>query len=346
MQSNSLQLLLWATSDPDARAAADVVHRMTQATRRQTQLCNTSDVAQAALNDDADANLCLIYTAPEHHLACTLDAGQTLEAAAAEWRVETEALLALYRQNRARCHVFETHHLQRFSKTALSRLGLPSDPGIEIPGVWTSPDAPILRLLAQTHLQVHPDLATLAEELAASTTVLSNDMDLAQTLPLSEALSSVQAQRTCQQDQEAQTDALESKLAEQTQALEDASAGLATAEATQRRLQTELDSVRTDLARHQGMQDLLQQQNKIMLSEMREETRQSAHLAQEIDRLKQDLAHLTEERAAERTQMQADHEKERHGFEAEIARIMASRSMRLTAPLRRLMALMGRKPDA
>lgn len=327
MKADITQLLFWAASDPDAQAIASAMDQLAAKEGRKTKLCAMEDLRLAVSSRNPDTTYCLIYTAPQQHLARRLNADDILDNVVAQWRAETEALLAFYRQNRARCFIFEAAHLQRFSRMALARLGLASEQGLKVATHRVSPDTALLRLVAQTCLQAQPELVDLTEELAASTLVLSNEADINTALPSSEALLALRTERERMAKQQNENIQLEAALSDLRHTLEEKDAQTA-------QVQAEHVTLQSQLARSQGAQDILQQQSTVLLAELRDATRQAAQTAQEVDRLTQDLAQQEAERAA---QVQ--------GFEAEIERIMASRSMRLTAPLRRLMALLGRRPD-
>lgn len=348
MISTISQLFFWATPDLHAQRVAKLFCQHAAHEGITTRLCDTLGAVRTDIKDNPDATFCLIYTAPSQHLAKELAVGRSLDSAVGQWQAQTEALLSLYRQNRTQCLIFEATHLQRFSGAGLTRLGLASgtmqrNPELDIPVKPESPEALILARLAESHLQAQPDLTELTEELAASTVVLSNDVELETTLPTADVLA---AFRAVQDDQQAQ---MRDAQIEHDHAL-------AELRETLQQIKTQADTAQAEmqlkLAQHQGARDILQQQNAVLLSELRESTRQTVQQAQNINTLKDAQTRLTEthHKAQESHRRELDHQAglhatQVHALEGEIARIMASRSVRLTAPLRRLMALLGRRPD-
>lgn len=333
MISDTAQLLFWASSDPDAQALAQELHRLATQSARAAQLCRDPGAVRAALQEETNTTLCLLYTAPERHLARCIaaadDAATDLGSATAQWKRETEALCTLFRQNRKRCVVFETSHLHRHAPVALDRLRLkaPAQNPLGTSTLWASDDAPLLILMAQAHLQSQSALETLTEELAACTLLLSNGDTLSAALPANAALVAFRSQQRHR----------DAAVATHHQTVQRLEAELAEKNAANRELQDEkaavetaAEALRTQVERAREAQDIVMQQNTLVLAERRQLAEEKTRLAHDIDTARQDHRAQLEKAGA---------------LEAEIDRIMMSRSMRLTAPLRALAKLLGRAPD-
>lgn len=298
---SAADLLVWASTDSQAQSVA---RALADAGEEHVDLCRSLDALQSALETQPKVRACLIYHAPVRHLAHSLSKGATLEAAAAEWRAQATAILSAYRKNRTRCSLLECTHLQRFSNAAVSRLKLPNTPTLSFKAdPNSSEDILLWNFVARTYLNNTPALYDVAEELIASSVILSNDALLDAPLAAQEAVSALQAQHAKLAHQEA-------RLAQQDAALAEAAVA----------------------------RDLLQQQSTALLAELRA-------TADELAKRTQNLAQQKKAQQNKIAKLEADRDAQVHRLEAEIGRIMGSRSMRLTAPLRRVIELLGRKPD-
>lgn len=343
MNTKTSPLLIWATSDPHAGSCARALEDV-QVGR--VQVFPSTDALRGVIDQHPDATICLIYTAPARHLAHALDQDATLEQAVANWQTDTTALLSIHRQNRAHCTLLESGHLQRFSKTALTRLGLPDTAELAIPTI--EPAGAITVLMADTHLRNIPTLTNLAEEQAASSTILSNDAILEEPVATQAALLAQRTQRMQAAEQDKAITRLQAEIDTLLGEVEKGRKASESAELDKAQHAADITALELRLAETKGARDILQNQSSVLLSELRVATEQSLQQTQEIDRLNRDLGHqlhLHEEQARKIAEIEADRDMRIHGLEAEIGRIMTSRSMRLTAPLRSLLRIMGRKPD-
>ena len=336
MINDTSQLLFWATTDPDAQGLARCLQRASAEQKKAAlpDICQDTASARAALRENAETSLCVLYTAPDLHLGRVIERSDegavTLEKAAELWDKEVRAVLNLHRQNRQRCLLFESSHFRRYSETALARLGLQGgqNSSLDPDTIWDSLDLPVLTLVANTHLHNLPELRALNEELAASTQLLSNDETLTDTLPTIEALRSLQAQRMQRQESQSRhLDALqrlETELADKAAALKVLDNQNAATVTEKARLGAEIAALRSKMSETCGARDILLQQSKLMLAELREMTGENVRLTQDMEHRRAQVGAL----------------------EAEIDRIMSSSSIRITGPLRYLGRLLGKKPDA
>jgi hypothetical protein len=332
--------------------------------------------AHQALQSHRDAKICIVYTSPERFIAHVLntsgDTHATLLEAASQWRDDAQSILNIVRQNRSRCALFEASHLKRYSQTALDRLGLErtKSEARQFDQVSTSgsygQDAATLNLIAKAHLQNERDLGDLVDELAASTLSLSNEDIHTRVLPAETALGAVRSAQSASQAQKTQLADAQERLASLEQALEDAEAEVA-------RHLVEREALRTELAETERKNELLDQFNSVVLDERQLIEKEKASLALRFDDLArknqqmalthaeqlqtkdQKIGAKDEQLAAnsqilaakdgEIAQLHQDRADHVRSLENEIGRIMESRSMRLTKPLRWLGRILRRKTD-
>lgn len=144
------------------------------------------DQAALHLAQDPENRLCMLYVDPVRVICAAMADNQDLEQVIEAWTAQARAALSLHRRNRRRSMIFEAGHLQRYAATALDRLGI--ETGSKTLGTITDtsqPPTPLNYILAQSLLTEMTEANTAAEELGASTQILSNEEGLAsQTLAL------------------------------------------------------------------------------------------------------------------------------------------------------------------
>jgi hypothetical protein len=348
--------------------------------RVKVEICPDPDTAQALLRSDGAAILCQIYTSPERFLSRAVRDGDNLKAALGKWMDEARKMLALHRQNRGRSLLFEALHLCRYSDTGLARLGFSSGSVILNTALEDVPQgAPLQWLIAQAHLQSRPDVVDLREELDASAQLLSNDAALVPPLSAELALQDYRAQALRFAEVKEERDSAKNQTLASLESLKVLRAEAASKDLSLQARATEIEALRAErdsLSARVAERDASLQARAAEIDGLRaERDNLSARLAEreaslkaravEIDGLRTDLvgkdaalgavrkdisrvskerdlgfktrdgriADLNEAVKKEQGQVQA--------LEAEIERIMNSRSIRITAPLRRLWALFG-----
>lgn len=372
MKSSVSELLLWTPSDPTSEIVASDLLDLAQDSRRSLQKCSDKEQITAALAANENTQLCLLYSRPEQHLGQSLDQGVSMEAAVADWRAQMQLLLDLYRGQRARCLVIETGHLQRYWELGIARLNL--EPGSnDTPKIKPSTIptvAPLLQLVAQSQHERQKDLKRLSDEIAASSINLSNKTPEGLGQLASDALAFMKAET----EKAAKNDADHKKLialrddeiAELRKTLNVSKVNLSNAEvalAEQTDLAKELNAKLTEF---QVARDFLTKQNGTLISDLRDVSTQNGTLRRDVQAFEADLkqrakdiellnakflnrenAHATElsDRANELNDLRHQREAEVQRLNDDIHRIMTSRSMRITAPMRWVLKLLGRKPN-
>lgn len=374
---SSEPLLVLASSDATAQRLAGELRIIAERQGRDVSNAGISlQEARQALQSHRDAKVCIVYTSPERFIAHVLytsgDTHATLHEAASQWRDDAQSILNIVRQNRSRCALFEASHLKRYSQTALDRLGLARTKSearqFDQVSVSESSDqnAATLNLIAKAHLQNERDLGDLVDELAASTLSLSNEDIHTRVLPVETALESVRNAQSDSQAQKTQLADVQERLTWLEQALEDSEAEVA-------KHLVEQEAIRTELAETERKNELLDQFNSVVLHERQLIEKEKADLALRVDELARKnqqmaLTHaeqlqtkdrqigakdeqlaansqLLEAKYREITQLHQDRADHVRSLENEIGRIMESRSMRLTKPLRWLGRVLRRKSD-
>ncbi|MFT4742050.1 MAG: hypothetical protein ACI91Z_000021 [Yoonia sp.] len=372
MNSSISELLLWAPSDPISQIIATDFESLAKTSKRPVVLCSDKDQILAALTADDNAQLCLIYTRPEKHLAQALEQGTSINAAAADWRAQMQFLLSLYRGQRARCLVIETDHLQRYWDLGLSRLNLlPKSKKAETKNPPTvSAPAPLLQLVARSHYEGKANLKALGDELAASSINLSNDTFEGPNLLAADALAYLRAESKKAENADAENRDQIAQRDKQLMELQDALHGrtddLSQAQAKLAEQADAMESLRVEIADNAVARDFLAKKHSAIVSDIKDVTEQNGQLSRDLQAFKGDLLQRTKDLAdlsakiAERERVYGTElsdrqnaldelhrhkeEQERH-LNDQIHRIMSSRSMRMTAPMRGLFRLLGRKSD-
>jgi len=270
------------------------------------------DIAQveSALSKRSDAQACLFYDRGETLLATAEQNSTDLTATLDKWKTQVQALLALQRSDRRRVRIFETEHFQRFLPLGLSRLNLPADALPDLP-VPASPKALSL-LIAQYLLRQERAIEELANELEAATQTLSND-GIRDVMPSSE-------------------DVIEAITAQRQQLTETAEVDLKAVDAVRERFIGEQAKQQKQIERLTEKLGADAQARDLMLDEMK--SLEMDYAAKETE-----LAEVRDRALAD----EARYEDQIRSLENEIERIWESASMRLTAPLRKVVDLL-RKP--
>ena len=186
MMSGQENFILAGTPDADALAVVEKLEgALAKSHKVQAFEISKQNEINAALSEDPNATLCIIYSAAENALSSILQNGDKTSDLLAQWEENAQAILALQRQNRARSLIFEANHFAHYFTTGLSRLGA----SVEGVSNGQSPHGmqqrdPILALIARHFVLEHQKTADLRNELEASTQVLSNDGLLSPSLPL------------------------------------------------------------------------------------------------------------------------------------------------------------------
>ena len=282
-----------------------------------------------------DAALLLLYLSPARALARVLGAGTPPDAALRAWRAQTRAMLKLNRQDRRRVQVLELGMALRHPGNFRARFDLPGDRSGDGPEAAAEEmqDDPVLVLLAQRLLLGEAETRALLAELGAVS------VDLSGNAPPEEEEAGL--------------------LLRAWQDIRGAAA-----------LRDEAGTLAADLQMAQGATELLQAQNRAMQEELERLARRRVELEAEAAALPvlrqrgaekdQSLAaadsmyRVLEARAGllleGKARLQDDLDRARQELaagqariaqlEEEAARFFASRSYRLTAPLRRMRAVL------
>lgn len=290
-----------------------------------------------------EAPLLILHLAPAAALARAMSGEQGPEAAVAAWRAETVALLRLHRAARRQVRLAELLAARANPAVFAALFGLPAP---ENP--FAEPESahdPILCLLAQRLILGTPELAALAAELEAASAdltggagLVADDPEAAWRARADLAGGGAVAARARQEAEllKAQNRAMMEELenlARQRQAVEarlaQTSQGLESYQAQAAALESAMAGLRQRMAHKEASL----QAAGAMVQELEV---QAARLKDDLAGAQDRAGTLEDELAAERAQAAA--------LRGEIDRIMGSRSFRLTAPLRRMRALLGGRP--
>ena len=278
-----------------------------------------------------DATLLILHPAPVAALAGHLAAGLAPEAAATAWAAETRRLLRLHRAARRRVRLAEISAARAHPRAFQALFGGPGQEApVETPLSEPTFD-PVLGLLAQRLILGDATLNALVDELEAASADLTGGQGLTADNPEAAWRSHAEAGQLRSQVESAGRDRQEADLLK----------------AQNRAMMDELES----LARHsQQMQDRLTQTGQGLDSAQA----QIATLEAALEALRRRTADkerslLAAGRMIEEAELRAAGlktaleraEDKAATLRAELDRITASRSFRLTAPLRRMRALIG-----
>lgn len=312
-------------------------------------LLDGAEVLEALPDAPGEGRLLILHLAPVAALARAMAAGSAPAAAAADWQRDTAALLRLHRAARRQVRLAELS-AARANPGAFAALAGVEPPETPLP----EPEAEdaVLCLLAQRLILGDARLAALAAELEAASADLTGGAGLtgddpaaawrahgARTPDPAEAQAAARARGEAEllkAQNRAMMEELES-LARRRQQLEERLAqtgqGLESFKAQVAELNAAMAALRERMA--QKEQALHAAGAQVVEAEARLET-----LKGDLDRARSDIGALEAEAQA-RAGALAAAEAEAAGLRAEIERIVTSRSFRLTAPLRRMRALIG-----
>lgn len=324
-------LIIWAM--PSAENVALSAHLQIIAAKTETasnmQKGLEIDTVQAALDADKSARLCLIYTAPELILCRAFQDGEDPVRVLADWADAARQMLSLHRQDRCRSLLFESTHLRRYFNIGLTRLGLQTGvPTPDLPPEKHTINTPLLGLIAHEHLQIQREIVALREELDASAQLLSNDTVLVPPLSAELALQNYYALRLRLTEAEHSSAEAWSQNRAHLKNLEALQTSVADAETHLRQQQARLDHMRAD-----NESKLKESANRIATLEESQRQKDAALSAR-----KKNVDDLTQAEEKSKNHMRL--------LKAEIDRIAGSRSMRVTAPLRRLYKILSSSSNA
>ena len=346
---NESDLIIWAMSTPDNEALCAYLQTVAEGagTASHVKICRDAATVQAALKTQDTARVCLVYVAPELFLGQALQDEQDAARVLSDWADAARAMLSVHRQNRRRSLLFEATHLRRYLNVGLTRIRLQSrDPMPDMPaGRQTA--APLLGLIAHGHLQNQPDIVALREELDVSAQLLSNDADLIPPLSYELALQNYHALRLRLAEAEQAGEEARNQTLAQREEIEALQAEVAAAQTGQRQLQARYDHLRAETESRLRESDRKLREGESAVRDRDAQLRKSAdkltiatvRIAALEEAQQQKNAALTEHK-----KKVEDLRKTSQAAQAENDRIMSSRSMRVTAPLRRLAQVFGRSP--
>lgn len=339
--------------------ASEIAERLQQIAseageRVAVQICFELSTAKSILQLNDAAILCQIYTSPERFLSRAIQYDHDLTPALEIWKDEASDMLALHRQNRDRSLLFEAAHFCRYSDVGLARLGFSTGSMIlqsTLEHLFMS--APLPRLLAEAHIQSRQVIMDLRDELDASTQILSNDPHIVPPLSAELALQHYRAQALLLEEMENELETAKRHCQMALASLKASKAESASKEGSLCDLKAEVESLRAERERlgaevserdtrlrvrveeiERLRADLNTTENSL-LSSRQEIRRISADRDRGLEKLEVKIAELAQTSTEKHNQVQE--------LEKEISRIMMSRSIRLTAPLRQLRALFSRR---
>ena len=318
-------MILWRTGAPEAAAVLAALEQR-YALDLRDRLPKPGDLAAS------DAAVLLLYLSPARALARDLAAGTAPEPALQAWRAQTRALLQLNRQDRRRVQVLELGMALRHPGTFRARFDLPGDgSGAELAAAPA--EDPVLLLLAQRLLLGEAETRALLAELGAVSVDLSGNAppEEEEAGLLLRAWQDIRGAAALRD--EAGTLAADLQMAQgatellqaQNRAMQEELERLA-----RRRVELEAEAAALPVLRQRGAekdQSLAAADSMYRVLEARAGLLQEgkARLQDDLDRARQELA-AGQARIAQ--------------LEEEAARFFASRSYRLTAPRRRMRAVL------
>ena len=343
-------MILWRTGAPEAAAVLAALEQR-YALDLRDRLPKPGDLAAS------DAAVLLLYLSPARALARDLAAGTAPEPALQAWRAQTRALLQLNRQDRRRVQVLELGMALRHPGTFRARFDLPGDgSGAELAAAPA--EDPVLLLLAQRLLLGEAETRALLAELGAVSVDLTGNAppETEEAGLLQQAWQDLRDSREAAALAAAETGALRAEVEELNRGraalqaeLEMAQSASELLQAQNRAMQEELERLarrRTELETLAGEVPVLRQRAA--------EKAQSLAAADSLYRALEARAALLQEGQARlgdsNARLQGDLEQARQeleagqariaALEAEVGRFFTSRSYRLTAPLRRMRAVL------
>jgi predicted nuclease with TOPRIM domain len=334
------------------------------------EIVTSLDQAETAIARDPEGLLVALVSPPEHVLARALSRQQPPDEALRIWGDGAQCLLDLVRRNRRRIRLIDSAMAVARPRALADLLSI-SDAAFlaRVPEAGPEQD-PVLLLLATHCLRHDPDARKMADELAASMVNLSGDVAQAPDTATNAFVSYHLRQQDIIESKalDARVRAqLETALAQNLQALTESRSELEQARGLLGEQEVQIAGLTDENKRYACSVELLSQQNQAMVGEM--EALHATHI-QLNQRLKQineglessqvqagDLAQQLRQsetrllrRNDEISGLQKDVElaqTQRAAIEAELHRVMSSRSIRMTAPMRQfgnlLRRLRGRK---
>ncbi|WP_204115911.1 hypothetical protein [Shimia biformata] len=266
--------------------------------------------AETALDQSGTPPLVLLSADPRSVIATALDRGTPPTEALRDWSAETEAMLGLFRRHRRLVHLVDAASARAYPEALADLLELPGDLP-DVPADGSGPD-PLSLVLAEHSLRADLTASLLADELAASTPDLT---DGALPLPADPAAAFLSLQLS------------RSQLTEMTRRAETAETAL--------NVQLRLTEAATN------EMDRLQQRLEQVNAGLDSSQAQLDEVTTQLARRDNQITALSGHQQTLRAQIR-DREEERAAIQAELDRVMASRSIRLTAPLRQLGDLVRR----
>ena len=260
------------------------------------------DEAALHLARDPAHRLCILYVDPVRVICAAMADNQDLERAVEAWTAQARAALGLHRRNRRRSMIFEAGHLQRYAATALDRLDIETDS--RALGTITDtaqPPTPLNYILARSLLNEMTEAKTAAEELNASTQILSNEEGLtSETLAL-EAYQDLQDKI----GDAAHLPALRAEISDLKTALTVLKAEHDAALAQARDKTHALETVQSQLEAQAADKKAIAAARDALTADKAEMQAQAAALREEIDAKSAQIANLEIQRAATTAEMEA-----------------------------------------
>ncbi|NKX29587.1 hypothetical protein HGE68_06810 [Rhodobacteraceae bacterium R_SAG6] len=315
MASTVSHRIVITSSDLAATTTAEQVQRIMNAERHTTTsetLRTTETVTLENLDTAEDVEICFLYSAPETIIRNLFDRregnAEALNGALEVWAEDAMRLLELYRPNRGRAILFETSHLQKFFALGVKKLNLnfTDEKAVSLPA-WLEYVDPVLLAMVSAYVRDHSQIRTLYEELYASSQVLCDDHENSKVASMAAALSHYYTQQkslTQLEESNALVTQQNQLMIEELQQLEHIGQTLSIeVKNTRQRLAI------SEEARKRGITN-----GKQTTGTMEPANELAPYLPDELTRQEEHIRYL----------------------EAEIHRIMTSRSMRMTQPLRKL----------
>lgn len=346
-------MALWDSDDPELGAVAEVL-----ADWFGLKLLDAIPATEHGLG-----TILLLCRAPSEYICRALGQGEDTTAALESWQAKVRPVLTLKRRKRDQTHLVDIEALCRDPLTFLRHFGLPEKDGvISVLSALADPAPdPILQILAQQSLHADIVCRALASEFDAVAVNLQADdpQDRAALDVLAQAYRQRQDEQTelnlLRSQQQSMYQQMETLYAEKIQAeqrLVQVNNGLESSQAQIKALQDERQRFRNQIGSRDNDIEGLRNRMAIKEKVLQKTGRMLRDLEQTKVALEQDnaaLQHVTETlrgNIASFEQNQKEQAERIGTLEAEMHRILNSRSYRLMAPLRHLRTtLKGKKGD-
>ena len=309
MASRHSPILVFSTSDTFATETADYLRRVLENVG-QTQSTETPQTVVELQKEDLQqpdgTQICFLYSSPETLFGQLFQQRvydpAEFESQLQDWGKEAQKLLDLYRSDRSRAFLVETSQLRKNFAQGVAKLNMPDfDETVVAQPDWQQKEDPVLDVLMSDFVRAQPELRAICEELSASSHVLTSEKESGIPFQATQVLGRYHSQCKRAEDLEI-SNMLASK---QNRLMIDELQQLDTG---QQALSSELKEVRQRLAICEESKKRSQNQAELILKEA------GSSSADEAKRYQQRIEALNNE----------------------IHRIMTSRSMKLTQPLRQL----------